>query len=283
MASQPEVFDAIKSGGLANVKSKDIKSILQMTYEENQIRKAALKEEWKNHDGPAGSENEPVEEKKSEIARAESEVLSLDHLHLMATQDAINRMVQFPGIGAKTASCVALFCLRRSSFAVDTHVFRLCQYLGWVPAPDQVKPGEPKVSRNTAYTHCEARIPDDLKYALHQLFIKHGKTCPRCRAATSTSSERWAEGCPIDHLVKRHEMKKGGGAGELDSPARTSRKTGGTRKRVVKQPTKKGSAKNMDTDEESEEESSGLSDVGSEDDDEDDGVDGDDDDEDDDE
>lgn len=32
------------------------------------------------------------------------------------------------------ASCVLLFCLARDSFAVDTHVFRLSQQLGWVPA-----------------------------------------------------------------------------------------------------------------------------------------------------
>ena len=228
LASQPEVFEAIKAGGLAQVKSKDIKAILEMTYQENQARKDALKSE--SAADPAGAENEPNETKQSEIEHAESEILSLDHLHVMDTQDAIDHMVTFPGIGAKTAACVALFCMRRSCFAVDTHVFRLCQYLGWVPPVDTVRDGQPKVTRNTAYTHCEARVPDDLKYSLHQLLIKHGKTCPRCRAATSTSSEKWEEGCKIEHLVTRYGAKKGGVA---LSPAkkRTSAK-GASRKKT---------------------------------------------------
>lgn len=263
LASQPDVFEAIKSGGLANAKSKDIKAILDMVYEENQARKTALQKESQhnNSSGPAGSENEPAETKDAEITKAENEVLSLDHYHLMETQQAIDAMVLFPGIGAKTASCVALFCLRRSSFAVDTHVFRLVQYLGWVPSPEEVKKGQPKVGRNTAYAHCEARVPDDLKYSLHQLFIKHGKTCPRCRAATSTSSEAWAKGCPIEHLVKRYGVKKGGTV--IDAPERSSKK--GANKTTKATPKKKPGKKGKKIEESDEEEElSDLSDVESE-------------------
>ncbi|KAM3419019.1 hypothetical protein BST61_g4974 [Cercospora zeina] len=205
LAPQQEVFKAIERGGLANVKSKDIKNILQMVYEENQERRAALA---KSSEGVAGAQNETDGEKQKEIDKAEQEIISLDHLHSMSTNDAIDKMITYPGIGAKTASCVALFCLQRPSFAVDTHVFRLVQYLGWVPK--STKKGQPKVDRNTTYSHCDARIPDEYKYKLHYLLIKHGKTCPRCRAATGQSSEGWSEGCPIEHLVKRHGEKKGG-------------------------------------------------------------------------
>ncbi|CAK1355490.1 putative DNA glycosylase [Cercospora beticola] len=205
LAPQQEVFKAIERGGLANVKSKDIKNILQMVYEENQERKAALA---KSSEDVAGAQNETEGEKQEEIDKAEQEIISLDHLHAMSTNDAIDKMITYPGIGAKTASCVALFCLQRPSFAVDTHVFRLVQYLGWVPK--STKKGQPKVDRNTTYSHCDARIPDEYKYKLHYLLIKHGKTCPRCRAATGQSSEGWNEGCPIEHLVKRHGDKKGG-------------------------------------------------------------------------
>ena len=205
LAPQQEVFKAIERGGLANVKSKDIKNILQMVYEENQERRAALVNS--KEDAP-GAQNESEGEKKDEINKADQDVISLDHLHLMSTNDAIDKMITYPGIGAKTASCVALFCLQRPSFAVDTHVFRLVQYLGWVPK--STKKGQPKVDRNTTYSHCDARIPDEYKYKLHYLLIKHGKTCPRCRAATGQSSEGWDAGCPIEHLVKRHGEKKGG-------------------------------------------------------------------------
>ncbi|KAK3706409.1 hypothetical protein LTR37_012787 [Vermiconidia calcicola] len=210
-APQKEVFKAIERGGLADRKSKDIQAILQIAYDENQARKDAL---TNPDDNPTGAEQEPDSEKQQEITKAKQNVISLDHLHLLSTDDAINKMLTFPGIGPKTASCVALFCLQRPSFAVDTHVFRLCQYLGWVPKT--AKKGQPKVDRNTTYSHCDVRIPDELKYPLHQLLIKHGKSCPRCRAITGQSSASWEEGCPIEHLVKRHGAKKGG----VSQPAR---------------------------------------------------------------
>lgn len=206
-APQKEVFKAIERGGLADRKSKDIQAILEMAYEENQERKAALTNPTTN---PAGADQEPESEKQEEITKASQNIISLDHLHLLSTDDAINKMLTYPGIGPKTASCVALFCLQRPSFAVDTHVFRLCQYLGWVPKT--TKKGQPKVDRNTTYSHCDVRIPDELKYPLHQLLIKHGKTCPRCRAVTGQTSAVWEEGCPIEHLVRRHGAKKGGGS-----------------------------------------------------------------------
>jgi len=240
-ASQPEVFDAIKSGGLAHVKSKDIKAILDMVYEENQTRHKALTE-----GKPApGVENEDTSQQQAEIARAEEGVLSLDHLHAMDSDTAFKELTKYPGIGPKTASCVLLFCLQRPSFAVDTHVFRMCRWLGWLPpagwkpdgedvegaavadttqdvdvSPEAQSPAKspakkrkrnavPPVTRNSAYAHCEVRIPDDLKYPLHQLLIRHGKTCPRCRASTGEGSESWKKGCPIEHLVQRDGARKG--------------------------------------------------------------------------
>lgn len=206
-APQKDVFKAIERGGLADRKSRDIQAILQLAYDENQERRTALINPDDNLK-PTGAEKEPESEKQEEIAKAEHNVISLDHLHLLSTDDAINKMLSYPGIGPKTASCVALFCLQRPSFAVDTHVFRLCQYLGWVPKT--TKKGQPKVDRNTTYSHCDVRIPDELKYPLHQLLIKHGKSCARCRAVTGQTSAVWEEGCPIEHLVKRHGAKKGG-------------------------------------------------------------------------
>ncbi|PNS14052.1 hypothetical protein CAC42_6565 [Sphaceloma murrayae] len=222
-----EVFEAIKCGGLAGAKSKDIKAILDSVWEENQARAAGLqassssspgKKGVKQEANVEGAENEADEEKHVEIAQVEKGILSLDHLHLLSSEEAFNKLVTYPGIGPKTASCVLLFCLQRPSFAVDTHVFRLCRYLGWVPSDAEAKEqGWPRVERNTTYSHCEVMIPDELKYALHQLLIKHGKTCGRCRAATGMGSEGWKKGCPIDHLVKRHGAKKGEmGVGESD-------------------------------------------------------------------
>ena len=206
-ANVKEVFQAIKSGGLAATKSKRIKEILDMVYQENQARREALIKAKEDSEAsePPGGENESMSEKKKEVARAEQHVLSLDHLHALSSDDALNALIKYPGIGPKTAACVLLFCMQRPSFAVDTHVFRLCKWLNWVPE---------KASRNTTYSHCEVRVPDHLKYSLHQLMICHGKTCPRCRAATGERSENWDKGCPIDHLVKRSGKRKGKPGGQ---------------------------------------------------------------------
>ncbi|KAI9716788.1 MAG: hypothetical protein M1812_005128 [Candelaria pacifica] len=205
-ADVKDVFQAIKSGGLATTKSKDIKEILKLVYTENKARRNALmtaKDEKNTASEPRGAANETSQEKELEILRADSHVLSLDHLHNLSSPEALDTLMKYPGIGPKTASCVLLFCMQRPSFAVDTHVFRLCKWLNWVP-PN-------KANRNTTYSHCEVRIPDGLKYPLHQLFIKHGKTCKRCKAGTGEGSEGWENGCPIEVLVKRTKKRDGKG------------------------------------------------------------------------
>lgn len=201
-----DVYEAMKSGGLADVKSKYLKQILDMVHRENMERRNALlnaKKEEGTAD-PPGASNETEVEKRLEIERANENVLSLNHIHSLTKEEAMLQLTKYPGIGPKTAACVILFCLQRPCFAVDTHIFRICKWLGWVPP-------EKKVTEITAFSHLEVRIPDHLKYSLHQLFIRHGKTCPRCRAITGETSEGWEEGCVIDHLVKRTGKRKGGG------------------------------------------------------------------------
>lgn len=93
---QAKLQEAIKCGGLSQVKSKVIISILEQA-----------KEKYGKY--------------------------SLDHLHEASNEDAMQEMLSFQGVGPKTASCVLLFCLQRESFAVDTHVWRISKLLGWVP------------------------------------------------------------------------------------------------------------------------------------------------------
>jgi endonuclease III len=234
LADTKDVFEAIKSGGLADVKSKDIKKILQMVWDENQERRKALESSTSQ---AVGESNESASEKQSEVDKAEQDIVSLDHLHLLSTDDAFTHLTRYPGIGPKTASCVLLFCLQRPSFAVDTHVFRLCKWLNWVPPagePAGLAPGAKGTfagpTRNSTYAHCEVRVPDDLKYPLHQLLIRHGKSCPRCRAITGESSAGWDKGCPIEHLVQRSGGRKDG-AGSV-SPGQ-AKKGKGRKKAVV--------------------------------------------------
>ena len=93
---QARLQEAIKCGGLSQVKSKVILSILEQA-----------KEKYGDH--------------------------SLDHLHKASTEDAMTELLGFQGVGPKTASCVLLFCLQREDFAVDTHVHRITGLLGWRP------------------------------------------------------------------------------------------------------------------------------------------------------
>jgi endonuclease III len=128
--------DAIRCGGLAVVKSKVILSILEQVH-------------------------------------AKYGAYSLDHLHRASTDDAYKEMLSFQGVGPKTASCVLLFCLRRESFAVDTHVWRIAGLLGWRPKD---------AGREATQAHLDVRVPDQDKYGLHVLMITHGKNCEECKA-----------------------------------------------------------------------------------------------------
>ncbi|KFX86701.1 hypothetical protein V490_08927 [Pseudogymnoascus sp. VKM F-3557] len=201
-ASVKDIEAAIIRGGLAPKKSADIKAILDMVHEENVARREAFVDEKLGDEkvDVVGAESLGQGQKDMEIAVADKEILSLQYMHGLTPDEAMTEFTKYPGIGVKTASCVILFCLRRPSFAVDTHVHRLCRWLKWIPD---------NANENKAFSHCEVRIPNELKYSLHQLFIRHGRTCGRCRASTSETSEAWKETvCPIDHLVERSGLRK---------------------------------------------------------------------------
>lgn len=200
-----DVFEAIKSGGLADIKSKNLKALLDQVYEENQERKnrhtAEESSATDNEKAKISTDEakEAEEVKEYDIASANDHFLNLQYIHKYKTGKALRALIRYPGIGPKTAACVLLFCLQRPCFAVDTHIFRICKWLGWVPD---------KANEITAFSHLDVKIPDELKYSLHQLFIKHGKECPRCRAITSPTSADWDKGCVIEDLVKRTGRKK---------------------------------------------------------------------------
>jgi endonuclease III len=150
--------DAIRCGGLAVVKSKVILSILEQ-------------------------------------AHAKYGTYSLDHLHKASTDDAYKEMLSFQGVGPKTASCVLLFCLRRESFAVDTHVWRIAGLLGWRPKD---------AGREATQAHLDVRVPDEDKYGLHVLMITHGKNCEECKAGGKNVGK-----CELRKAFGKGREKKG--------------------------------------------------------------------------
>lgn len=94
-APTPAVADAIRSGGLAEVKAPRIKGVL-----------AAIQ-----HD------------------RGE---LSLDFLAELPLEEARAFLTSLGGVGPKTAACVLLFALGMPALPVDTHVHRVSKRLGLI-------------------------------------------------------------------------------------------------------------------------------------------------------
>jgi endonuclease-3 len=154
---QGKLQEAIKCGGLSVVKSKVIISILRQ-----------------------------VHEKYGKY--------SLDHLHDAETEEAYKEMLAFQGVGPKTASCVLLFCLRRESFAVDTHVWRIAGLLGWRPK---------EAGREATQAHLEVRIPAEDKYGLHVLMVTHGKRCEECKAGGKSVGK-----CELRKAFRKEKVEK---------------------------------------------------------------------------
>lgn len=130
---------AIRSGGLADAKARYIKGAL-----------AGLLEEHGD--------------------------LRMSFLEKMSDSEAIEYLTQFPGVGVKTASCVLLFSLGHPVMPVDTHVFRVCRRLDFIPED---------ASRELAHKILNAIVPPADIYSFHINLVTHGRQIciagrPRC-------------------------------------------------------------------------------------------------------
>src|SRR5262249_28933033 len=152
---------------------------------------------------PMDTQGRTTEENADKSTSAEDHGLSLEHLHALSSEDALNELIKFPGIGLNSASIIVLFCLRRPAFPVDVHAFRLSRWLNWVPDG---------ANRITSCIHLEARVPNELKRPLVEMLIKHGMSCPRCRTSSRKPSESQERNCPIEHLVERTGKNTGAAA-----------------------------------------------------------------------
>lgn len=142
-ADTAEIADAIRIGGLADVKAKYIKSALEALENESSSFDLEFLREW------------PVTKSREWL-------------------------IQLPGVGMKTASCVLLFSLHMPAFPVDTHIYRVAKRIGLI---------KDRVSVDAAHLQLEKMVnPQDI-YRCHMLIIEHGrKTCkaqrPLCSKCT---------------------------------------------------------------------------------------------------
>lgn len=95
VASVTAVADAIRAGGLANIKAPRIQAILQDVYER-------------------------------------SGQTDLDHIRAWDDSAIRGYLRAFSGVGAKTAACVLMFNLGRPVLPVDTHVGRVARRVGLI-------------------------------------------------------------------------------------------------------------------------------------------------------
>lgn len=150
------IADAIRSGGLANLKAPRIQRILRA------------------------------------IGETEDE-FSLEWLGGLPPREARGWLTGLPGVGPKTASCVLLFSLGLPAMPVDTHVHRVSRRLGLIDAATSAETAQDELEaligpdRDVAYAlhlnlirhgreTCHARNP-----ACHRCVLEH--LCPSATRA----------------------------------------------------------------------------------------------------
>jgi endonuclease-3 len=141
-ADTEEVVEAIRVAGLANQKGPRIQAVLRQ-----------------------------ITEKVGE--------LSLDFLKELTTEEAKARLIQFKGVGPKTAAIVLQFSLERPAFPVDTHIHRITGRIGLRPE---------KMSADKTHTLMEELLPEESYYPAHLNIIRLGREicqarqprCPEC-------------------------------------------------------------------------------------------------------
>ena len=166
-ARSSDVADAIRSGGLANVKAPRIRSILREIHD----RQGAY---------------------------------DLSFLRELPDDAAATYLSSLNGVGPKTAAIVLAFSLQRNALAVDTHVHRVTTRLGWVPPKasaerahvilGEVVPPDLRVPMHVGLIRlgreiCKAPRPRCEKCPLNDL-CPTGRTNLRMAAAASRPSPR---------------------------------------------------------------------------------------------
>ena len=111
-AAEEEVIKAIRPAGLANQKGPRIQNVLR------QITELLGK-------------------------------LDLDFLKTMSPSQASEWLLQFKGVGPKTAAIVLQFSLDMPAFPVDTHIYRITGRLGLRPEKMNANQAHPYLERST--------------------------------------------------------------------------------------------------------------------------------------
>jgi endonuclease-3 len=153
-ADERDVIAAIRSAGLANHKGPRIQGVLR----EITTQRGAL---------------------------------NLDFLADLTPADARAWLLQFKGVGPKTAAIVLLFSLGKPAFPVDTHIYRVTGRLGLRAE---------KMNLEQAHQHLEPLLPPDSYYAAHLNIIHLGREVCTARKPNCTA-------CPLQQLCDYYQNR----------------------------------------------------------------------------
>jgi endonuclease-3 len=117
--------------------------------------------------------------------------LDLSFLQEMNAQDARSWLMQFKGVGPKTAAIVLQFSLGIPAFPVDTHVHRVCGRLGLRPE---------KMMADEAHDHLAALLPPETYYSAHLNFIRLGREICAARRPN-------CEKCPLQNACSYYQSQ----------------------------------------------------------------------------
>ena len=89
--------------------------------------------------------------------------------------DTFEQLTSLPGVGRKTANCVLAYTFNKPAIAVDIHVHRISNRLGWVKT---ITPEETE-------EELKKLVPKELWIKVNELFVDHGqRVCqpikPKC-------------------------------------------------------------------------------------------------------
>ena len=98
--------------------------------------------------------------------KAEYGELSLEFIHDMKTEDALEFLCKHKGIGIKTASVTLSFACGREVFPVDTHILRISKRLELIPQ---------NCSADKAHAELPMIIPKGKSYPFHMNLIYFGR------------------------------------------------------------------------------------------------------------
>ncbi len=115
--------------------------------------------------------------------KAERGELSLEFIHDMETEAALELLCQHKGIGIKTACVTLSFACGREVFPVDTHILRISKRLGLIPS---------NCSAEKAHQVLPPIVPEGKAYPFHMNLIYFGRQICDARKPL-------CERCPLTH------------------------------------------------------------------------------------